>query len=325
MIVHAGPGKTGTSTIQSALNEQSKNLHRQGVFYPNHLCDKNGISSGNLLSLMSQDSTGEFNIDLSKVQAITNLFERSQCHTLLLSSEFFFDHMVSINQVFSNVEFLIYLRDPIAVIESGYNQTVKRSGRTAKLSVKRKIPFRTLEVIDSILSRKIPLNLTIRPFENSLFYENDLLCDFFNTVGIDTSESHFNTINQSYSLEALEVKRELNQYLDPKQSHDLDILLQAYKGKINQFSFIEPEIYTFLRRRVHKVLIELIKKHKQNQLRPYMKKIRDKKQKPFVEQELSIEQARLVMEFIESENVDLHAQIIKSTDRSILIKEAIKS
>ncbi len=54
IIIHIGPPKTGTSAIQKWLKDHTDDLKQCGVYYPEHLEDSNGVSSGNLLSIFER-------------------------------------------------------------------------------------------------------------------------------------------------------------------------------------------------------------------------------------------------------------------------------
>ena len=56
--------------------------------------------------------------------------DASGCHTLLLSSEFFFPAIADIQKAFPEAEFVVYVRNPIELLESNYNQSVKRHDET---------------------------------------------------------------------------------------------------------------------------------------------------------------------------------------------------
>ena len=68
VILHVGPGKTGSSAIQKWLNEHSDTLLSEGVFYPEHSLDENGVSSGNALSIFEYDSKGQLHFSESKAK-----------------------------------------------------------------------------------------------------------------------------------------------------------------------------------------------------------------------------------------------------------------
>lgn len=48
ILIHAGPGKTGSSALQKFLHSHRNELAAQGVLYPEHQLDANGISSGHI-------------------------------------------------------------------------------------------------------------------------------------------------------------------------------------------------------------------------------------------------------------------------------------
>lgn len=73
LIVHIGPGKTGTTSIQDSLTRNEQHLLQQGVLYPSFLGPR-GVCSANTLA----SATGK----------LANVAEESRAHTLVISSEF---------------------------------------------------------------------------------------------------------------------------------------------------------------------------------------------------------------------------------------------
>lgn len=127
VILHIGHGKTGTSAIQSFLATNADRLERVGVRYPSHdsfeAAKKGGISSGNC----SSDATQAF-------QKIKQELKNTDGRTLLFSSEFLFNQREVVCSLIEglkgNVEFeiLMFVRNPLEMINSVYHQSVKRSG-----------------------------------------------------------------------------------------------------------------------------------------------------------------------------------------------------
>jgi arsenate reductase-like glutaredoxin family protein len=125
VVVHTGPGKTGSSAIQAWLLKNSHFLEARGVYYPKHDILKNQISSGHLQEILNKNEKGEWKVEPKKIARLLNTFHQSDCHTLLLSSEYFFHKIVEIQKYIPNAEFIAYIRNPVELIESNY-KGVKR-------------------------------------------------------------------------------------------------------------------------------------------------------------------------------------------------------
>ena len=114
VVIHSGPGKTGTSAIQFWLNNNRSKLRDNSVYYPKHTTDTNGVSSGNIQAVLSQNNEGVWDVDAVKVEQLLKDFNQSECDVLLLSSEFFFykiGHFVEkVNSCISTVNSMIFIR-----------------------------------------------------------------------------------------------------------------------------------------------------------------------------------------------------------------------
>ncbi|WP_051275663.1 hypothetical protein [Aestuariibacter salexigens] len=245
IIFHVGPPKTGSSAIQNCLAENAKQLRTHGILYPLHNRDSNFVSSGNMDSVFSKNSEGEWTFNQLKWQELEARFRRSTCHTLLLSSEFFFSKMEEITEHISHAHFIAYIRDPLATRESEYNQGVKRHGQTAAFNHLAVVSPGRLETLIDSWHKFGGHRFSLRMYHDTLFEGGNLITDFLVTIGAGnlTEKVKNKLINRSYSFEALEAKRFLNQYDIKGLNSELDLALQAYDGDITQYSLYPPKIY----------------------------------------------------------------------------------
>lgn len=133
VILHAGPSKTGTTTIQALLTEHASLLLQHGVYYPATSPPSNeGHPS---LALEARTASGQFvppttMAECSWDEAINN-FEASGANSLLLSSEDFSDldtkHWEWIGDKLKSFEISVILaiRNPADVVFSAWKQSVK--------------------------------------------------------------------------------------------------------------------------------------------------------------------------------------------------------
>lgn len=244
VIIHVGPPKTGTSAIQRWCINNAKLLASEGIFYPEHDLDKNGVSSGNLLSVCNienrdkEKKSAKVTVSTTKLKNTMELFYESNCKLMLLSSEFFIQHLETLKKVIPNVRFIAYLRNPIEVIESNYNQGVKRSGFTNRIKRGNFRSFPHLNFIVEYLKKHTDNSLSLRlynPFGEANF---DIVKDFFSTLNMSVNSPNLK-VNNSYNLEALEYKRWINQFeLSTFFVHRLDCILQGYDRGTSDYSFV---------------------------------------------------------------------------------------
>ena len=186
IFIHIGPPKTGTSAIQKWCNDNSKLLLKYSVFYPNHITDSNGVSSGNLLSIYSRDKNNNLFLDQKKIEIVLKKFEHSQCKKLLLSSEFFFQRVSELSKALPTSTFIAYIRNPIEKKESLYNQGVKRHQYTEKISDKLNLqPNNDLITLQKAIKEIDRNKLKIRFFGKDFFHKKNIISDLLNSLGVD--------------------------------------------------------------------------------------------------------------------------------------------
>ena len=135
VILHVGPSKTGTTTIQNALAVCRGSLKEYGFFYPDTTpSSKEGQPSlaWDILSMIGRPVAYLTKAYVSWENAL-EAGNASGCHTLLISSEDFtldaFDVVAfaRLREIIGDLEFVIVfaLRDPAAVVPSMWQQAVK--------------------------------------------------------------------------------------------------------------------------------------------------------------------------------------------------------
>ena len=63
VYIHVGPPKTGTSAVQKWLNSNQRFLKENGIYYPSHNVDSNGVSSGNVRSIYDVDESKQLTLN----------------------------------------------------------------------------------------------------------------------------------------------------------------------------------------------------------------------------------------------------------------------
>lgn len=297
IIFHFGPPKTGTSAIQKWLSSNTKWLVSQGVHYPQHSLDQNGVSSGNLRSVFSGDK-GEFEFSPNLYQREIEKAQQNNCHTLLFSSEFFFRNIELISQNVPAAEFVGYIRFGLETLQSSYNQAVKRHGRTALFA-----PASHTQCTLTTLSSKIDVvgegRFILRPYHKSLFVKGSLVPDFLEAIGVDASEvdTSVGRVNPSYSIEAIEVKRWFNQLPSASLQTRLDLALQGY-GSGEAFSLLNDKEFETAKKRYMVQLNSFIDKHKIHRGKEFLTFCKTLANHPYKAQELSNAQFETVLKTI---------------------------
>tara|TARA_Y100001963_G_scaffold160113_1_gene267953 strand:- start:2285 stop:3385 length:1101 start_codon:yes stop_codon:yes gene_type:complete len=249
IIVHVGPPKTGTSVIQYWLQSNRKWLESQDIYYPVHDLDSNSVSSGHRnLFLEKPEGSPRATFNHEKFSELLAHFNDKKCGKLLLSSEFFFYQLPEFLKYanYYQLRFIAYVRADFELVESLYNQSVKRNFQTGKLAHRSMLPKSYLDDLITYVSQYSPDYFELRAFGDSEVFGGNIVTDFVQALRIsnDICESYLDTkINSSYSFECLEFKRWVNRFKLTQLDATLDQYLQSYQGRINNYSLLPADIY----------------------------------------------------------------------------------
>ncbi|TQL70750.1 hypothetical protein FB381_4692 [Nocardioides albertanoniae] len=294
IVIHAGLPKTGTSAVQAWLHHNTEQLAEAGVFYPWHYLDKNGISAGNAGSLMER-SGPHFITSPTQIEGTLVDFEASGCRTMLLSSEAFLPELANLAEALpAHTRFVMYVRDPLAFLESDYNQRVKRVPQLHEF-----VPDASAyggwlgheHLYNALASDAVRAGSELRPYHADLFVGGSLLTDLLHAAGVDSAQLsalELKQVNTSYSLHALEIKRALNALpLGNELKERLDMRLQSCRLGPRSYSLIPPADYVRLRKQADEELHELAEKYGIDSLEPLREKLRDLPSRPYHPQALT--------------------------------------
>lgn len=242
VYLHIGMPKTGTSALQQFLLLNRERLSEQGIHYPEHDLGGNGISSGN--GEMLVHIAENHGVDKAK-NYLNRLKAEAGHHGLLLSSEFFFNYPELMHEICPEASIILYYRNPITLLESSYNQAVKRLGQVYSFSrmlrsvLYSKDPFYTGKIALKWRDLYGNKNILFRVYESSQFIGQDIYDDFLGCLECVESKD-FNRlkekVNVSYSPAALEIKRSLNGVMNDSMrefQRTIDVELQRIS---NQYS-----------------------------------------------------------------------------------------
>ena len=287
IVIHFGPPKTGTSTIQHWLTSNTNLLVENGIYYPGHKVDENGVSSGNLTALFERVGDN-FSFSHKKFKNELALAEQKGAHTLLFSSEFFMRQLSVIAEAIPEAIFLGFVRFPLETLESTYNQGVKRKANPELLTVGEKPRAPIFEIVGKAVNNIGKKRFELLPFEKSFFVEGDLVKTFLNTLDFHLDiEITRETVNSSYCFEALEVKRWFNRYHFLPILSPLDKFLQGYKKGTSHFSLIPPEKFERVKEHYLTLTREFSDQVGLVGADEFIDKLREKSQKPYRMQQLT--------------------------------------
>jgi hypothetical protein len=249
IVVHIGAPKTGSSAIQKHLLENRNTLLDFGFYYPEHGLDENGISGGQSV-LGKKLMDGEFDTAKAIFETYIKEAKQKQC-TLLISAEALFNKAPQLKEMSGEYrcKIISFFRDPIESLYSNYNQGIKRHFATARLEtfckniIDKPADFYTGEILEKWATIFGKENLTVLGYDSDVFKEVPIQSLFLATLGIDKDvlQKQFTvnnaSVNNSYCLAALELKRMLNFVLDQNQkrpNHEIDWFLQGISDKSTQ-------------------------------------------------------------------------------------------
>lgn len=235
ILLHIGPPKTGSSAIQKCFLDNRELLLTEGIFYPAHYTDVNGISSGHQETILSKNERGEFVIDRAKISAVIEQFNSSTAHTMVLSSEAFFRRAGNLVRILPNCEVIAFVRNPIDFIESQYNQSVKRHMNANKIELPSQPGIGQIkglsQIIDENPEKKFHLHTYLRG--------EDIIDKFANVIGLKVNLAKpVGQVNSSYTHEALQFKRIINTFSLKKIDAELDRALQGFTEGCSSYTYI---------------------------------------------------------------------------------------
>ena len=303
IVIHVGPPKSGTSAIQKWLLSNIERLNNNGFYYPSHESDPNGISSGNVLSIFSRDTEDKLVFDKHRYTDLVIEAKRQNCHTVVFSSEFFFQQIQILAEQIPQAKFIAYLRFPAEVIESAYNQGVKRHQEVKAFGIDKNPKYFQVHVLFREVKAVGIERFQLRPYHPRCFVGGEIVSDFLAAIGWDLVTNKLKVsserVNTSYSLEALEFKRWFNQYNVKELQEKLDYFLQNYQGPTANYSLIPSEIFEIYRNTHLQILNDVGNFFRIVNLDKFIEACRQQKQRPFARQVLPDEEfLKIATEFL---------------------------
>ena len=315
IIIHTGPGKTGSSAIQAWLTKNSKFLLEEKVYYPKHLISREQISSGNLRAILSEptvenrkNSNADWFVDAEKVKTLLADFDASSCSILLLSSEFFFHRMIEIQKLIPQAEFIAYIRNPVELLESNYNQAIKRHGKLEKFSAPRSLDKYFWQYLTKACIAVGTECMHLRPYDETLMKGHNIVSDLLSVLDIDKSVEN-KRINPSFTFASLEFKRLMNHFeLGPLEPR-VDNALQSCNIGSSSYSLMAPEDFERLNKQSCQQMQLFIGKFDQTHLSSLLENFRSAKQRLYHKQEANIRQLSAITEYLHNKVQPLYFEL----------------
>lgn len=291
VVIHFGPPKTGTSAIQKWLIENESALKQRKILYPQHQTDSNGVSSGNATAIFNNPKKDKPRHARENKLKLKESCQLNNCNTLLFSSELFMRKLPELAKLYPNARFIGYIRAPIDLLESDYNQLVKRHSETNAFTENDRSADWQLDMLSTLIDDIGLDRFELRAYCPEAFLNGDLVADFLNTVrpGLESLvKDNSKGVNPSYSLQSLEFKRWLNQLsLERTIERDIDKYLQSLTNGINSYSLLAPDEYETYRKASINSLTQFNSKYPIAGFEHLLNHVTNKQQKPFVQQSIS--------------------------------------
>jgi hypothetical protein len=308
IVIHTGPGKTGSSAVQAWLSSHQTLLQAEGVFYPDHKVSAAKISSGNLHDVLAQDNMGRWRVNDEKVTKLLASFKASEASILLLSSEFFFHNIEALYKLIPEAEFVAYIRNPVELLESNYNQAIKRHSKINKFVAPQKLENYFWPYLQKVFNSIPRQQIHLRPYEKTLMVKGNIVSDLLDVLGL-VVEVEDKKINPSFTFNALEFKRLCNYFhLGPLES-ELDVILQTCNIGDRKYSLMPSDTFSCLNNESCVVMQAFIDKFEQFHLLALLEKFKNSAQKVIVKQQASVEDLHSIADYIKQHDHRLYNQL----------------
>jgi hypothetical protein len=224
IFLHIGHGKTGTSAFQSYLARAKPLIEQKGFCYPSHhninAAQNLKVTSGNLSLVSDHEKTTWL-----QEQVLNTIFSNQPSHTFIFSNETVFHYLDPLfeaanvlRQESLKIVILLSVRNPFDMIESEYQQLVKRHGYTQ--SIDDFVSSRNYKCIHTykssdIIRRVEDLGISYNLFNYSILGRQitSALADTIGIRSIYPTESISNkTVNRSLSAAELQLVIFFNQF-----------------------------------------------------------------------------------------------------------------
>ena len=238
-VLHIGPNKSGTTSLQEAFNENRDALRQRGIDYPG--AEWGYIGQHKLAKVFRGDKPEEIILPKNWMEKFREDTENSGAETCVISSEIFF-HDSDPEQVATlfppeRTRIVTYLREPVSHLVSYYQQWVVTVDVSMSLMefVETSAPSysETLRKWSERFGRE---NLTLRKYDRDSLLDGNTVADFAHLLQPGLEEIFAGQTHESNSGIAgnlLFIKRMLNCFIDEDES-------RSVKTEIDELSNLDP-------------------------------------------------------------------------------------
>jgi len=236
LFLHIGSHKTGSTSIQAACTLNKKVLHQQGFYFFDKTPAGNVIESGNTSSWIPSDKSVHENIYngiglfVNQIEKLANKLNESHYNNVIMSAENFSwifnaKHLKDLSNELSkffDVRVISYIRRQDKLLMSHFQQASKSPNLPAYAYYKGgclSLPY-SREHYDEYLdyNRKLSMwgeafgieCMIVKVFDRNNLKNEDVVIDFFSTVGINTTNIETLTINESNGFQRTKIGHLIN-------------------------------------------------------------------------------------------------------------------
>lgn len=257
IVLHIGTEKTGTTTLQSFLDINKKDLLHQGFFVPRFLAQRNNFwlpimfyEKGHSDHITNKLKNKEDFIQ-KKFEIFREKINKGPSYTWIVSSEFL-QSRLNVNEInnlanfiksyFDHIQIILYIRPPLDTSISLWSTAIKAGAKNLSL------PKPDQKYYQKICSHKNTIEtwshafkyseISVRLFDKSIFYNEDLIEDFCSAGYINHTSnlSLPSSKNKSLSFFGMLTLAKLNIFFD-EQKYDKSIIAEKRKYIIDYLNY----------------------------------------------------------------------------------------
>ena len=236
LFLHIGVEKTGTKTLQLAMDVNRDLLQRHGFVYPtlpgpphhrglvlyaadelaiSHMRPLAGLADGDLYGEFIEQFPSRLAAALSVPDTKTAILSNEDCSSRLTTVEEIARLYDLLSRLARECRIIVYLRRQDELAASRYSSNIKAGHINSVEADEEPYWYDYQQLLDRWAAVFGPDRLTVRIFEPRQLYEGDLLADFSFAIGFEQHKLLQRPPNQNQSLDirSLEFLRRFNMHV----------------------------------------------------------------------------------------------------------------